>query len=166
MADMENYEGLILTERQQALYEFIVQESFIGHRKLTQKDICDALPQFYQYHERKNSSDKCSTLWNDVNTINQCADVDYIIITKKYEYWIGSAEETKRFKNYYFAREIRPRLKRWWNFVRKIQKNGQGYQVENENGDFDTFFHSMFNDYDVELQKEIDSYEQNETTND
>lgn len=151
-----------LTDRQKALYLLIYSHSFGEHKVLTQKEICDALPEFYTYKKRENSSDCCTMLWSDINAINQCPDVDHIIITNKYTYWIGSREETKAFKNDYWRKEIAPRLERWWNFTRKSKKDGQGDLLLTEEEDKDTVFHSAFNSYNIELQKEEESATENQ----
>ena len=162
---LEENKQVGLNERQKAFYEFIYNESFINHKKVTQKEICEKFPNDYHYIERQNATDRCAKIWVDVNAINQSAEIDNIIICKKYNYWIGSKEETESYKRSYWFKDVAPRLKRYWNIVKKIKKDGQGHLVENDASDIDVLFCSVFNNYNVELQKESKENEQEQETN-
>lgn len=154
-----------LTPRQWALYRLIHHNSFIEHRKTTQKEIYEKLKGYgYEWTESNNTSDHCSTIWSDVATNNLSLEHDTIIITENYEYWIGNEEETKAFLMKLW-RDLSPRLHRYWFYVRKVGMDGQGKlydknlnPIYNDGAISDAainvkLFHECFNDYDATMQK-------------
>ena len=111
-----------MNTRQWMLYNLIKQNSLLG-KKTTQKEICDKIDG-YEYKERKGTTDKCSAIWTDVRDINLSGEIDKVIITKKYIYWIGSEEETIEYLEGCW-KTIAPALSRYWQLVKKIKNNGQ-----------------------------------------
>ena len=157
-----------LTPRQWALYRLIRYNSFIEHRKTTQKEIYDKLKKYgYEWTESNNTSDHCSAIWSDVAQNNLSMEHDTIIITKNYVYWIGSERETEAFLRKLW-RDLAPRLHRYWFYVQKVGLDGQGKLYDKnlnpiyEDGAISDsvintkLFHDCFNDYDVEMQKAIE----------
>lgn len=120
-----------LTPRQWALLRLIKQNSFIGKRKTSQKEICDSLKDYgYEWKEKDaNTNDNCSAIWNDIKEINLSYDTDKIIITKDNLYWIGSEEETQAFLDKLWN-DLSPRLIRYWAYLKKAQRNGQGIFID------------------------------------
>lgn len=148
-----------LTPRQWELYRLIYNNSIFEHRKTTQKEICDKI-QGYEWNESNNTSDHCSAIWSDVTANNTSLEHEKVIITEKYVYWIGSERETKKFLQKLW-RDLSPRLKRYWNYVKKIGYDGQGRLYDKNlnpiNDDSRSrAFHECFNDYDIEMQAAIE----------
>ena len=148
-----------LTPRQWSLYRLIYHNSMVEHRKTTQKEIYDKV-QGYEWSESNNTSDHCSAIWTDVATNNLSLEHDGIIITEKYVYWIGSKRETKKFLQKLW-RDLSPRLKRYWNYVKKVGYDGQGKLYDKNLNPIDEnskakMFHDSFNDYDINMQEAID----------
>lgn len=158
-----------LTPRQWELYRLIKHNSFVEHRKTTQKEICDKI-NGYEWVDDDKVHDHCSTIWKDIKDNNESLEHDKIIISKNFTYWIGSEEETQKF-----LRELRkalePRLKRYWNYVSKTKMDGLGKLFDKNNNPVDDNskarkFYECFNDYNIELQaaieidKEVDKNEQ------
>ena len=118
-----------LTPRHWALYRLIYHNSIVEHRKTTQREICDKI-EGYEWIESNNTSDHCSAIWTDVKDNNESPMHDKLIITKDYEYWIGSERETREFiKGLWKA--LSPRLKRYWSYLKKIGLDGQGKLLSN-----------------------------------
>ena len=157
-----------LTPRQWALYRLIHHNSFVEHRKTTQKEIVEKLGDYgYQWTESENTSDHCSTIWSDITANNLSLEHDAIIITKNYVYWIGSKRETEAFLRKLW-KDLAPRLHRYWFYVRKVGMDGTGKLYDkNLNPIYDhefhvpgantKLFHDCFNNYDVSMQRAIEA---------
>lgn len=158
----EKYKESHLTPRQWDLWRLIEHNSLVEHRKTTQKEICDTI-MGYDYNDKENVHDHCPAVWKDVKDNNESLEHDKIIISKNFEYWIGSERETKQFlKDLWQA--LTPRLQRYWKFVAKVGMNGLGKVLSNQNDPLTEkakLFHESFNAYDIEMQKEFT----NETNN-
>lgn len=141
-----------LTPRQRALYRLIFHNSIVKHRKTGQREICDKI-NGYEYRESNNTSDCCSTIWTDVTANNLSFEHEKVIITENYEYWIGSEAETKDFINNLWN-QLSPRLFRYWFYLKKIENNGQGKCVSDQNVAIDSDssareFIESFNPFDI-----------------
>ena len=171
--ETRNEQKSSLTPRQWALYRLIKHNSIVEHRKTTQKEICESLCGFgYEWNESNNTSDHCSVIWSDVAANNLRLEHDTIIITKNYEYWIGSKEETKAFLRKLW-KDLSPRLHRYWFYVQKLGTDGQGKLYDKnlnpiyEGGSISDsakntkLFHDCFNHYDGEMQEVIEKEKQN-----
>ena len=161
-----------LTPRQWALYRLIHYNSFIEHRKTTQREIFEKLGDYgYEWSESNNTSDHCSTIWTDVATNNLSGEHDTIIITKNYKYWIGSKKETQAFLRKLW-KDLSPRLHRYWFYVRVLGMDGQGKIYDknlnpiyedgsiSDNAINTKLFHDCFNEYDVTMQQAIEAYKE------
>ena len=121
--------SLGLTPRQWALYRLIKENSYLG-RKTTQKEICDSINGFV-WNDDITCHDHCTAVWTDINAINN-SNLDKLIISKNFEYWIGTKEETEEFLDGLW-KALEPRLNRYWKFCKKIARDGQG-QLLNRSG--------------------------------
>ena len=149
--------------RREKLYELIKYNSLIENRKTTQEEICEKIDG-YNYVESNSTNDHCTAIWSDINKINNDSSVDAVIITKRYKYWIGSKEETKEFLKKLW-KDLSPRLKRYWFFVKKIGFDAQGSLFDKDlkplydGGISDELiagqlFHKFFVEYDEAMKKE------------
>lgn len=112
--------------RQWALFNLIRYNSFELKRKTTQKEICEKLGEYgYEWNSDEKCHDHCTMVWNDIKDINLSYENDKVIISKNFEYWIGNEEETKAFLDNLWN-DLCPRLIRYWNYSRKVSRNGQG----------------------------------------
>lgn len=122
----KEYEVKRLTTRQWRLFDLIRQNSLYENRKTSQKEICDKLSEYgYVWNDDPTCHDHCVTIWNDIKDLNLSYQNDKVIISKNFEYWIGNEEETKEFLDKLWS-DLLPRLVRYWNYKRKISRNGQG----------------------------------------
>lgn len=119
-----------LTPRQWALYRLIYNNSIVFNRKTTQKEICDSI-RGYEWNDDPTTHDHCSAIWSDITANNLSFSHDKVIISKNFEYWIGSEEETKEFLDDLW-KQLAPRLMRYWFYKAKIKRNGQGKLLSNE----------------------------------
>ena len=148
-----------LTPRQWALWRLIMHNSLVEHRKTTQKEICEKLADYgYKWVETNGENhDHCAMIWKDVKDNNESVEHDKIIISKNFEYWIGSERETREFiKGLWKA--LSPRLKRYWNYLKKFGLDGQGKLFSKEGNPIDDSstaqkFHEVFSKYDIEMQQ-------------
>lgn len=134
----KEYEQKKLTSRQWKLLNIIKINSFIDNRKTTQREIYDALKEFgYEWNEKDaNTHDHCVAIWNDIKDINLSYDTDKIIISKNFEYWIGNEEETQAFLDKLWS-DLAPRLIRYWAYLKKAQRNGQGLLIDRKGNAID-----------------------------
>lgn len=123
-----------LTDRHWALLELIKHNSFVEKRKTTQKEICDKLSEHgYEWVETSGENhDHCTTIWNDIATINLSYETDKMIISDKYHYWIGDKTQTDAFMDKLWS-DLFPRLQRYWRYNKKLARDGQ-YQMVDRKG--------------------------------
>ena len=116
-----------LTPRQWALYRLIKQNTEQG-RKTTQREIC-VVVEGYEWNEKDgNTHDHCVSIWNDLNGakgLNFSPEIQKIVITENFEYWIGDREEVADYLNSLW-KELMPRLIRYWKLKAKQKEDGQG----------------------------------------
>lgn len=151
-----------LTSRQWALWRLVEHNSLVENRKTSQREIFEKVCG-YTWNEEPTAHDRCPAIWKDVKDNNESLEHDKIIISKNFEYWIGSERETKQFLAELW-KALSPRLSRYWTFVDKLKRDQQGKLVSNQGNPIDENslakqFHECFNRYDIEMQKEIDEKE-------
>lgn len=117
----ENIEKEGLTERQLNLHKLLLTNP---NKWFTQKEICDVILD-YEYRERKNTSDKCSTIWQDREEINKSDEVENIIAMKNYCFKIANLEETVEEETRLYKNAMR-NLKRMTVIKKKRLMDGQG----------------------------------------
>ena len=143
-----------LTSRQWALWRLIEHNSLVEKRKTTQREIYEKV-KGYKWNDDPTAHDHCSAIWSDVKDNNESLEHDKIIISKNFEYWIGSERETDEFiKSLWKA--LSPRLQRYWRFVDKLKRDKQGKLISNQGNEIGEKslaerFHECFNEYDIEM---------------
>lgn len=118
----KKYKQKLLEPEEWQLYRIIKENSLMG-KKTTQKEICNLMG--YKYNDDPKAHDPCPKLWTMITHLNLSGEIEKIIITHEFTYWIGNAEETKVFLDKLWQ-DIEPRLFRYWTYLRKIKRNGQG----------------------------------------
>lgn len=148
-----------LTPRAWATYNLIKHNSLVECRKTTQREIYEKVSG-YEWNSDDKCHDHCPAIWKDITDNNLSYEHDKVIISNRFEYWIGSAEETKKFLQDLW-KALSPRLKRYWQFVKKIGMDGQG-KLFDKNGNQNQVrdFYECFNAYDITMQKEIEREEE------
>ena len=118
-----------MNERAKITYDLLLANSEKG-LITTKKEIVDNYPydpntrkDGYVWNDNPKSHDNCSTVWEDINEINHTKGT-MIVIPYKGNYWIGTKEEAKAYVKDYFSKQCSPSLKRYWNLMRKINKDG------------------------------------------
>lgn len=135
-----------MTERAKATYKLIYENSFVNHRKTTQREIYENV-RGYEWNESETAHDHCSAIWSDIAEINESDDADQVIISKNFEYWIGTQEETEKYlKGLWKA--LAPRLHRYWYYVKKIKLNGNIKLLEEDD------FYKCFVKYESEIDQD------------
>jgi hypothetical protein len=122
-----------LTPRQWALYRLIRENSLVNLRKTSQIEICEKLSEFGYVYNKENSHDGCSPIWSDISAINQSAEIEKLIISENFEYWIGDKEETQAYIDTLWKR-ISPKLHRYWLYLSKSKRDGL-QKLFTENGE-------------------------------
>ena len=119
----------MLNNRAKATKELIINNSKQGYLT-TKKEIVENYPydpqvrkDGYVWVDSPKSHDNCSTVWQDINDINLDMDTPEIIISYKGKYWVGTKEECERFITTYFFSQCKPSLKRYWNLMRKLDRD-------------------------------------------
>lgn len=142
-------------------YRLIRYNSLVLHRKTTQREIFEKV-EGYEWNDDEKCHDHCPAIWKDVKDNNESLEHDKIIISKNFQYWIGSERETERFLRDLW-RALAPRLHRYWAYTSKTKMDGMG-KLFDKNGnplnEKTRLFHECFNDYDIELQKLIEEDKQ------
>lgn len=148
----------LLTPRQWALWRLVEHNSLVEHRKTTQKEICEQLGEYgYVWNNEPSVHDHCTMIWNDIKDNNESLEHNKIIISKNFEYWIGSEEETKEFLDNLW-KALEPRLTRYWNYYKKVKRHNQGKLLSNqlqpidEDSKAEQFF-NCFNEYNITKQR-------------
>lgn len=143
-----------LTPRQIAVWELIEHNSLRLFRKTSQREIYKKVKGF-EWNDEPTAHDHCPAIWNDIKDCNESPYHDKIIISKNFEYWIGSKKETEQYIRFLWN-AISPRLKRYWNIVKKTKLDGTGRMFKgdkhDDNMDAMCYFIEAFNKYDVEMQ--------------
>jgi len=110
----------MLNNRQIELLEYLKanKDTFKG-----KVQICAGLPFAYPRHlENNNNEGNKSTVFknlsNDVRFINNCDDIEFIIISSNKGFKIGNPEEVENYINKRFKRDLKA-LKLDWNLVKK-----------------------------------------------
>ena len=154
----------LLSPRCWALWRLIEHNSLVEHRKTTQREIYEQLQDYgYVWNDEPSVHDHCSAIWKDIKDNNESLEHNKIIISKDFTYWIGDEEETREFiKGLWKALE--PRLTRYWNYVKKISRNGQGKLLSNQlqpitEESVAERFYNCFNEYNISMQKELNESE-------
>lgn len=145
-----------LNPRCWALYRLIKYNSLVEHRKTTQREICDKLSEYgYKWNDDINVHDHCIAIWTDIKNNNESLEHDKIIISKNFEYWIGSKEETEQFLKDLW-KQLEPRLSRYWRYYKKINQDRQGKLLDKNNNPINAEsvanrFFECFNAYNVSM---------------
>lgn len=101
---------------------------------MTEKEICSLCPRSkfgepYEYKDNAKGS-KCSTIWYDMQAINESYQVDKLIITKDRKYKMAESEEELNGEYAEAMREKAVRaLIRYSILKRKAKADGQGKLV-------------------------------------
>lgn len=111
-----------LTSEEWECYRIIRENSLLG-KKTTQKELCNRLG--LKYNDDIKAHDPCPKIWTMISHINLSFEVEKIIITHEFNYWLGCEEETKVFMEKLWN-DLAPRLSRYWAFLKKLKRNGQG----------------------------------------
>lgn len=146
-----------LSNRAWQVYNLIKYNSLVLHRKTTQREIFEKV-RGYEWDNDEKTHDHCPAIWKDIKDNNESLEHDKIIISKRFEYWVGSEEETQRYLRDLW-KALAPRLHRYWAFVNKVKMDGQGKLLDKNGNPLNTTtseFHKCFNDYDITLQKLIE----------
>lgn len=125
--DKEHQESK-LTPRQWQLLNFIKNASLVEHRKVSQRDIVNNVCG-YEWNDDEKCHDHCPAIWTDIKDINLSYQTDKIIISNKFEYWVGNEEETQEFLDKLWN-DLCPRLTRYWAYLKKAKRNGQGIFID------------------------------------
>ena len=144
-----------LTSRQWRLLDFIKINSVVERRKTTQREIADNVPG-YEWNDDEKCHDHCPAIWNDIKDINLSYETDKLIISDKFEYWIGNEQETKDFIDKLWN-DLAPRLTRYWNYLKKVNRDGQGVLIDRKGN---------FIDDDSSARRFIESYGKERISND
>lgn len=154
-----------LTPRQWATYRLIKHNSLVEHRKTSQREIYEQV-NGYVWNDKETAHDHCPAIWSDINANNESKEHQHWVLGENFEYWIGSKREYIEFLRTKWG-EIAPRLHRYWELVRFLGYDGQGRLYDknlnpisddgftNDRNINAELFIKSFNDYDIEMQKEV-----------
>lgn len=120
-----------LTERQKKTYYLIKMQSMLGKattiREIVDNYSADRYDDGYVWNNNPKIHNPCSSVWNDINKMNEDADVSKIIIwNDNYEYKLAkNREEVKTFCKHLYWQRAMSKLKRYGNLMRKADRDGQ-----------------------------------------
>lgn len=135
-----------MNERAQKTYNLILENSCLG-RKTTQREIYEKVGG-YEWNESETAHDNCPAIWKDIKDINECMDIDQVVISKNFEYWVGTKEETEQYLQDLW-KALAPRLKRYWLFSKKLKLDGNVKLFQENGNDY----------YECFIRSEIDTRE-------
>ena len=105
------------------LYRLIKYNSEVLDRRTTQKEICEKLG--LTYNDDPKAHDHCPKVWTMIKNLNESNEIEKVIISFNFEYWLGNEAETKVYLDKLWT-DLAPRLRRYWLYLQKINKDGQG----------------------------------------
>ena len=120
----KKYKQRLLTSEEWALYRLIKYNSEVLDRRTTQREICDKIPE-YKWNDNPLAHDHCSSIWTAIKNLNESNEIEKVIISFNFTYWLGGKEETQVFLDKLWT-DLAPRLRRYWLYLQKINKDGQG----------------------------------------
>lgn len=138
-----------LKTRQWQLFNYLLANS---DRAVTQRELIDNIGEYEE--SGKLSHDRCPTIYTDIDKINKSKEIDKIILMDNFNYKIASKEEAIDFANYYLKKALKA-LKRYWTLIDKINKDGQGKLLSNQDNPIDDkskakrFIETFINDLDL-----------------
>lgn len=141
------------TTEEKELYALIVHNSLVEGRHTTQQEICEKIPSFV-LNKDPFAHDKCVRIWTAIKNINYASSLEYIIIYKDFEAWIGNKEETDEYIVNLWWGAISPRMSRYWNLKRKANRHGQGKAFDEDGNPIDELegmdkvFYTSYQAYD------------------
>ena len=144
-----------LTPRQWAVYRLIYNNALVLHRKTTQREIYESISG-YEWNDDEKCHDHCPAIWNDIKDINLSCETDKLIISDRFEYWIGNKEETLNFLDKLWN-DLSPRLARYWAYLKKVGRDGQGVLIDRKGNVIDD---------DSSARRWIESYGKERISND
>lgn len=113
-----------LNERRVQLITLIQLNSRVHNKRTTQREIYDKLKCYgYEWNDNDKCHDHCPQIWNDIASINMNMELPYLVLSHNFEYWLGNKEETEKYLDKLFS-DLKPRLKRVWRYIKKVNKNG------------------------------------------
>lgn len=107
-----------------SLYNFIKERS-LNKEKTTVKDICTAMPEFYNVVESEHNYSNCPALYRDIDLINESTEIEKIIVKDNNNFHLATEEEAKRYSLRLRARALKL-FKKYWIVEQKISNNDQG----------------------------------------
>lgn len=137
-----------LDTRQWQLFNYLLSNK---DRAVTQRELIDSIRGYEE--SGKLSHDKCPSIYADIDKINKSKEIDKIILIDNFNYKIANKEEAIDFANYYLRKALKA-LKRYWTLIDKINNDGQGKLLSNQDHPIDDkskakrFFETFINDLD------------------
>ena len=119
----KKYKQRLLTSEEWALYRLIKYNSEVLDRRTTQKEICEKLG--LTYNDDPKAHDHCPKVWTLIKNLNESNEIEKVIISFNFEYWLSNEAETKVYLDKLWT-DLAPRLRRYWLYLQKINKDGQG----------------------------------------
>jgi len=119
----KKYKQRILTPEEWECYRLIRYNSEILNRRTSQREIADKLG--LKWNDDPKAHDHCTKVWTIIEHLNMSDEIEKVIISFNFEYWLGNKAETEVFLDKLWS-DLMPRLKRYWTYLNKIKKNGQG----------------------------------------
>ena len=119
----KKFKQRLLTPEEWECYRIIRENSELYNRRTSQKEIAERLG--LKWNDDIKAHDPCPKIWTMISHINLSFEVEKIIITHEFNYWLGGELETQVFMDKLWQ-DIMPRLTRYWTFLKKLKRNGQG----------------------------------------
>jgi len=92
---------------------------------ITVKEVCEAMPKYYQYKESEHNFTNCPSIYEDIDYIMQSPEVEKIIIKDEGKFRLGTQEECITYANKLYARGTRIMAK-YGAITRRIDDDGLG----------------------------------------
>lgn len=120
-----------LNPRQWGLYHLIKGATMRGET-LTIKNICEIMPDEYQYSPSEKNYSNCPTIYKDIDVINASFEVEKIIIKNNNNIKIATEEEAIAEATKIQIRALKL-LRKYWEIYGKISADGQGKLISCQN---------------------------------
>ena len=119
----KKYKQRLLTPEEWELYRLIKENSEVYGRRTSQKEIAERLG--LKWNDDPKCHDHCPKVWSLIEHLNLSYEIEKVIISHNFEYWLGNEAETKVYLDKLWS-DLEPRLKRYWIYLNKTKRDGQG----------------------------------------
>ena len=106
----------------------MIKEATLEGRKITVKEICERMPEYYYLNEKECNYSNCPNLYKDVDYLNH-AKFSKIICKDNGGFFLANKEEALVYEEKLHNEALKA-FAEYWTIHRKIEADGQGTFID------------------------------------